>query len=217
METSRAFAELVMAAEHHPELLDGNENEAFAEAIALLKGPIPKRRRHAIQVIMMIGSRLQFINNPLMLKMLVELQLAGKLSQPRLNRFTIFAAMLELKRDILAEDKGAVANRDSNVDSNVSLWRVHQVRDQKPRHDHNLTSSKFTDLRAAAHLQWRPVRGLSQRRLPRHGLGRGVRAKIRQPRRPAAVPAVAEGEEKVVAGGHFAVWLPHRRRLGHRP
>ncbi|KAG5666759.1 hypothetical protein PVAND_014769 [Polypedilum vanderplanki] len=63
--------------------------------------------------------------NPLMIKMVVELYSFGKLKDFN-TKFELYEAMIELKKEILTE-KGTIANRDSNVESKINLWEVHQI------------------------------------------------------------------------------------------
>ncbi|KAG5667962.1 hypothetical protein PVAND_015921 [Polypedilum vanderplanki] len=74
-----------------------------------------------------ISSKFQSIENPLMLKMLIELSTVENFSLKNFNRFSLYEAIVELKKEILAEEKGALANKDSNVSSRMTLWEVHQI------------------------------------------------------------------------------------------
>jgi hypothetical protein len=73
-----------------------------------------------------VTKRLNIIENPLMLTMVAELHAAGKLSSSTFNRFSLYKAMVELKREIRA-GRGEIVNRDSDIDSTVNLWDVYRV------------------------------------------------------------------------------------------
>ncbi|KAG5667762.1 hypothetical protein PVAND_015732 [Polypedilum vanderplanki] len=64
--------------------------------------------------------------NPLMLTMMVDLHVNGKLKKENFNIYSLYEDTIEMKKDILVE-KGELANRDSNVDSEVTIWKVHQI------------------------------------------------------------------------------------------
>ncbi|KAG5669386.1 hypothetical protein PVAND_017273 [Polypedilum vanderplanki] len=73
-----------------------------------------------------ITGNINLIDNPLMLKMIVKLHMTGELKTTNFNRFSLYDAMFNTKREILT-DKGKVANFDATIESNLTLWKVHQV------------------------------------------------------------------------------------------
>ncbi|KAG5666719.1 hypothetical protein PVAND_014732 [Polypedilum vanderplanki] len=73
-----------------------------------------------------ITENLNFIDNPLMLKMIVDLHFAEKLTIENFNRFSLYDAMVDSKRKILTK-KGEVANFDTTNETNLTLWKVHHI------------------------------------------------------------------------------------------
>jgi hypothetical protein len=90
------------------------------------------------------------IESPLMLSMVAELHATKDVAAENLNRFSLYKAVIELKKGILAE-KGAVANRDRDIDSSVNLWKVHWIYAMRLF----LDDGKFEDLLSQEFLEWR--------------------------------------------------------------
>ncbi|KAG5678822.1 hypothetical protein PVAND_008456 [Polypedilum vanderplanki] len=78
------------------------------------------------KIIMKLIDNLRIFQNALMLTMIVDLYIAGRLSIENFNNFSLYEATIELKKDILAK-KGEIPNRDSNINSKCNLWEVHQI------------------------------------------------------------------------------------------
>ncbi|KAG5669142.1 hypothetical protein PVAND_017037 [Polypedilum vanderplanki] len=79
--------------------------------------------------------------NPLMIKMIADLCAAKKLENFDSNRYKLYENLVDLKLDILSE-KGAIPNRDSNTDSKMNIWEIHQIYALKLYYDKN---DKFED------------------------------------------------------------------------
>ncbi|KAG5666757.1 hypothetical protein PVAND_014768 [Polypedilum vanderplanki] len=71
-------------------------------------------------------ENLKIYENVLMLTMIIELQIAGKLPIENINQYSLYEAMVEMKIDIVA-DKGSLVNRDAYTVSKMTLWEIHQI------------------------------------------------------------------------------------------
>ncbi|KAG5667859.1 hypothetical protein PVAND_015828 [Polypedilum vanderplanki] len=66
-------------------------------------------------------------NNPLMMKMFIENYSNGNFYATNLNQFSFYEQMIKNKMEILATEKGPLANFDSTIESKVSIWEIHQI------------------------------------------------------------------------------------------
>ncbi|KAG5669826.1 hypothetical protein PVAND_000119 [Polypedilum vanderplanki] len=106
--------------------LDQVEIEKFITIILHSNHVLTEDTNIQIAKIKQLSLSLKIFDNPLMLKMIMELEIAGKLSRENVNSFDLYQTLIELKKDILM-DKGNIVNRENNNDSKVSLWEVHQI------------------------------------------------------------------------------------------
>ncbi|KAG5679485.1 hypothetical protein PVAND_009050 [Polypedilum vanderplanki] len=71
-------------------------------------------------------EKLEIQENPLLLKIVAELHIAGKLTLETFNQYKLYKEIVDLKMEILNE-KGQIANTNKNFDTNISLFNIHQV------------------------------------------------------------------------------------------
>ncbi|KAG5675197.1 hypothetical protein PVAND_005121 [Polypedilum vanderplanki] len=84
------------------------------------------QQKEALEEIKKVNYSLKLIDNPLMLEMITELHIQGRLNKKDMNynRYLIYEAMMDWKKEILAKDKGWLANYDSIIDSKFNIYDI---------------------------------------------------------------------------------------------
>ncbi|KAG5667224.1 hypothetical protein PVAND_015215 [Polypedilum vanderplanki] len=77
--------------------------------------------------VFVIIRKYELFKNPLMLKMVADLQINGKLSNNYENESKFYKDFIEMKRKILNDEKGEIANLDRDKNSKLTLWEIHQI------------------------------------------------------------------------------------------
>ncbi|KAG5669285.1 hypothetical protein PVAND_017175 [Polypedilum vanderplanki] len=80
-----------------------------------------------IKVVIDAIYKYKFNENPLLLKMVADLHINGKLLNNYTNKSEIFRDFIEMKRKILNEEKGEIANFERDKSSKMTIWEIYQI------------------------------------------------------------------------------------------
>ncbi|KAG5666458.1 hypothetical protein PVAND_014485 [Polypedilum vanderplanki] len=105
-------------------LLTFNEDQAkeFIDEYFKLKG-FTDDNKNIFDFINKFG----LFKNSLMLKMVADLQIIGKLSNENMSETSLYKDFIEMKKIILHNEKGEIANLDRDKNSKVTIWEIHQI------------------------------------------------------------------------------------------